>query len=140
MNCAEGPRSRFPSSVGFNAAWRNLVAWVRKGVPAPHAEPVRVENNQPVLDEFGNLRGGVRSPFLDVPTAQWTGASTGESFCFIAGHEKPFDASQLKKLYPDHKTYERQVAANVAKLVNERWITKEDGDEIIADAKKASIP
>ena len=140
MNCQEGPRSRFPSSLGFNAAWRALDEWVRKGIPAPHAEPVHVENGKPVLDEFGNLSGGVRSPFVDVPTAAWSGSSTGASFCFIAGHETPLDPARLKKLYPDHKTYERQVAANVAKLVKDRWIVKADGDELIAEAKKASIP
>jgi hypothetical protein len=140
MNCNEGPRSRFPSSVGFNAAWRNLTEWVEKGTPAPHAEPVKIENGKPVLDQFGNLIGGVRSPYLDVPTATWSGASTGASFCFIAGNEKPIDAAQLKRLYPDHKTYEQKVAADVAKLVKERWITREDGDELIAEAKKASIP
>lgn len=140
MSCNEGPRSRFPSSVGFNAAWRNLTEWIEKGISAPHAEAIKIENGKPVLDPFGNLMGGVRSPFLDVPTAVWSGSSTGQSFCFIAGNEKPFDAFQLKKLYPDHKTYQRQVAANVAKLVKERWITREDGDELIAEAKKASIP
>jgi hypothetical protein len=77
---------------------------------------------------------------VDVPTATWTGSSTGASFCFIAGHETPLDPTRLKKLYPDHKTYERQVAANVAKLVKDRWIVKADGDELIAEAKKASIP
>ena len=30
--------------------------------------------------------------------------------------------------------------ANVAKLVKERWIVKADGDELIAEANKASIP
>jgi hypothetical protein len=140
MNCKEGPRSRFPSSVAFNAAWRNLDEWVRKGVPAPHAEPIRVEKGKPVLDEFGNLQGGVRSPFVDVPASTWSGSSTGESFCFIAGHETPIDPARLKKLYPDHKAYERNVAADVTRLVKERWIRPQDGDELIAAAKKASIP
>src|SRR6185295_11221247 len=82
-----------------------------KGIPAPHAEPIRVENGKPILDEFGNVTGGVRSPFVDVPASTWSGASTGQSFCFIAGHEKPFDASRIKQLYPDHKTYERKIQA-----------------------------
>ena len=47
---------------------------------------------------------------------------------------------KLKKLYPDHKAYEQKVAADVARLVKERWITREDGDELIAEATKASIP
>jgi hypothetical protein len=140
MSCNEGPRSRFPSNVGFNAAWRNLVDWVRKGVPAPRAEPIRVENGKPILDEFGNVTGGVRSPFLDVPTSTWSGASTGESFCFIAGHEKPLDASRIKQLYPDHQTYERKFEAYVQRLVKERWITRADGDELIAGAKGARVP
>ncbi|MBV9505856.1 MAG: hypothetical protein JO323_12705 [Acidobacteriia bacterium] len=140
MNCKEGPRSRFPSSVGFNAAWRALDDWVRKGIPAPHAEPIRAENGKPVLDEFGNLQGGVRSPFVDVPISAWFGSSTGESFCFIAGHESPIEPGQLKRLYPDHYTYERQVAEDVAKLVEQRWITPQDGDELIAEAKRAKVP
>jgi hypothetical protein len=140
MNCNEGPRSGFPSHVGFNAAWRNLVAWVREDVPPPHAEPIRVENANPVVDELGNVRGGVRSSLIDVPTSTWSGASTGESFCFIAGNEKPLDMSLVKQLYPDHKTYERKVIENVEKLVKERWITRADGDELISEARKARFP
>jgi hypothetical protein len=140
MNCKEGPRSRFPSSVGFNAAWRNLVEWVSKGTPPPHVEPIHVENGKPVMDEFGNVTGGLRSPFVDVPTAVWSGSSAGESFCFIAGNEKPFDHARLTQLYPDHKAYESKVAADVAKLVKERLITPEDGDELIDQAKRAAIP
>jgi hypothetical protein len=140
MNCKEGPRSRFPSSVGFNAAWSNLVDWVRKDIPAPRAEPIRVENGKAVLDAFGNVMGGVRSPFVDVPTATWSGASTGESFCFIAGHEKPFDPAGIKELYRDQKTYARKVTTNVQKLVKERWITRADGAQLIAEAKRTRVP
>jgi hypothetical protein len=140
MNCNEGPRSRFPSSIGFNAAWHNLVEWVRSGNPAPHAEPIRIEIGKPVIDQFGNVTGGVRSPFIEVPTSIWSGASTGDSFCFIAGNEKPFDASRLKQLYPDHKTYERKFIENVQKLVKERWIMPADGNELIAGTKISRIP
>jgi hypothetical protein len=140
MNCKEGPRSRFPSSIAFNAAWRALDDWVRRGIPAPHADPIRVENGKAVLDEFGNLQGGVRSPFVDVPTSTWFGSSTGESFCFIAGHENPIDPVHLKRIYPDHKTYEKQVISDVTKLVKARLITPQDGEELIAEAKRASIP
>ncbi len=139
MNCKEGPRSRFPSSVAFDAAWRALDEWVRKGIPAPHADPIRVEDGKPVLDEFGNVTGGVRSPFVDVPTATWFGSSTGTSFCFIAGHEVPFDSARLKRLYPNHKDYERQVAADVTKLSNERWITRSDSVKLMEEAKRANF-
>ena len=131
MSCNEGLRSRFPNSLAMNAIFQNLDLWVRKGIAAPRAEPITVVNGAAVLDEFGNVKGGIRSPFVDVPTSTWFGNSTGESFCMIAGHEVPFDAARLARLYPDHATYQRQIAANVAKLVRQRWITKGDGDTLI---------
>jgi hypothetical protein len=140
MSCNEGPRSRFPNSVAFNAIYRNLDEWVRKGTPPPRAAPIEVNNGQPVLDQHGNVQGGVRSPFVDVPTAQWTGTSTGPSFCSIAGHEKPFDRARLKTLYPTHDHYVRAVQRNVDSLVAARFITAEDGATLIKDAASAEVP
>ena len=140
MECNEGPRSRFPNSLAFNAAFRNLDQWVRRGTPPPRAEPIRVDNGKTVLDESGNAIGGVRSPYVDVPTAQWTGTSTGASFCFIAGHEKPFESARLKQLYPTHATYVRAVQRNVAELVAGRFLTREDGAKLVKEAKAAAIP
>jgi hypothetical protein len=62
-------------------------------------DPIVVENGKPVLDEFVNVKGGVRSPYVDVSTSGWTGSS-GASFCFIAGHEIPFTRERLRMLYP----------------------------------------
>jgi hypothetical protein len=140
MNCNEGPRSRFPNSVAFNAAFRNLDAWVRDGTLPPRAAAFQVVEGKPVLDEFGNLKGGVRSPFVDVPTAAWTGTSTGASFCFIAGHEIPLDRDRLKTLYPTHAAYVQKVRQNVLDLVAKRFIVREDGLELIEQAKKTGIP
>jgi len=140
MECNEGPRSRFPNSIAFNAAFRNLDAWVRKGVPPPRAEPIRVKDGQPILDEFGNVTGGVRSPYLDVPTSQWFGNSTGESFCSIAGHEKRFDRARLNSLYPTHATYVNAIRRNVDDLVAKRFLVKEDGEKLIREARDAQVP
>lgn len=139
MSCNEGPRSRFPNWVAFNAIFHNLDLWVREGKPAPHAEPIAVENGKPVLDEFGNVKGGIRSPFVDVPTSTWYGNSTGESFCRIAGHEVPFEAQRLEKLYPDNSVYEQAVAKDVCALVLQRWIVRADSETLIKEAKSAKI-
>lgn len=136
MSCNEGPRSRFPSRVAFNAILQNLDLWVRKGTPPPKAEQIKVVDGKPVLDRFGNVAGGVRSPFVDVPTSTWNGNSTGESFCRIAGHEVPFDAARLAELYPKPGDYARAVETNVKALVAARFITQADGDELIAEAKR----
>lgn len=140
MSCNEGPRSRFPNGPAFNAIFRNLDIWVRKGIPPPRAEQIKVENGKPVLDAQGNVTGGVRSPFVDVPVSAWYGNSTGESFCRIAGHEVPFDNTRLKQLYPTHGAYVKAVRDDVSKLVAERFLVRQDGDEMIEDAKKSAIP
>jgi hypothetical protein len=140
MKCTEGPRSRFPNSVAFNAILQNLELWVSKHIPPPRAEPIKVENGKPVLDKFGNVIGGVRSPYVDVPASTWFGNSTGESFCFIAGHEVPLDRAQLKKLYPNHKAYVNAVAKNLTSLISERFVTKVDAKKLLGEAKKAEIP
>jgi hypothetical protein len=140
MSCDEGPRSRFPSKIFFDAAVRNLDWWVRYGIAPPHADPIQVVNGAPVLDEFGNVVGGLRSPYLDVPTSTWFGSSTGASFCFIAGHEVPFDAARLRGLYPTHSAYVRAVAKDTARLVAGRFITLPDGLDIIKEAIRADVP
>jgi hypothetical protein len=136
MACNEGPRSRFPNWPAFDAVLRNVDVWVRRGTPAPHAEPILVVDGKPVLDTFGNVIGGIRSPFVEAPTSTWFGNSTGPSFCRIAGHETPFDRAQLKALYPSTEAYVRAVTASVSRLVLEGFVVKEDGDELIASARR----
>jgi hypothetical protein len=139
-SCNEGPRSRFPSSIHFNAAFRNLDLWIRRGLAPPHADPILVENGAPALDRFGNVVGGLRSPFVDVPTSTWFGSSTGASFCFIAGHEVPLDSATLAELYPTHGAYVRAVVRNVHGLVARRFLTPEDGRRLIREAARADVP
>jgi hypothetical protein len=140
MNCNEGPRSRFPSRIFFDAMVRNLDLWVRYGVRPPHGDLIQVQNGAGVVDEFGNVVGGLRSPYVDVPTSTWFGNSTGASFCIIAGHEVPFDAARLQQLYPTHGAYVRAVVKDTAKLVAGRYITAYDGLDLIREAAQADVP
>jgi hypothetical protein len=140
MNCNEGPRSRFPSHIFFDAFLQNLQDWVEEGIAPPHSDPIVVQNGQPVLDAFGNVTGGLRSPYLDVPTSTWYGSSTGASFCFIAGHEVPFSEAQLLELYPNHGSYVNQVAKDVSDLVGDRFITRSDGSDLMTEAAHANVP
>jgi alpha/beta hydrolase family protein len=140
MSCNEGPRSRFPSHIFFDAALRNLDDWVRHGIAPPHADPIQVVNNAPVLDQFGNVTGGLRSPYLDVPTSTWFGNSTGASFCSIAGHEVPFDSARLHELYRNHGKYVSAVARDTARLVGGRYITTYDGADLVSEAAHAAVP
>ncbi len=140
MSCNEGPRSRFPSSIHFNAVFQNMDLWLRRGLPPPHADPILVQNNVGVADAFGNLVGGLRSTFVDVPTSTWNGRSTGASFCFIAGHEVPFTQATLDSLYANHGAYVQQVQQSVTNLVRARFLTPADALKLRRDAAQAQIP
>jgi hypothetical protein len=140
MSCNEGPRSRFPSHIFFDAIERNLDLWVRRGIAPPHGSPIVVQNGAPVTDRFGNVVGGLRSPYLDVPTSTWFGSSTGPSFCVIAGHEVPFSPAQLAELYRSHGAYVRAVVSDVRMLVRQGFITDYDGAALIREAAHAPVP
>lgn len=140
LACNEGPRSRFPNKLGFNAALVWLDQWARNELAPPRAALIQVIDGQPVLDEHGNVIGGLRSPYVDVPTSTWNGNSTGESFCRIAGHEIPFSPEKLKQLYPTHSAYVNAVRANVSELVSEGFLLDADGAEIIREAQLAEVP
>ncbi len=134
LSCNEGPRSRFPNKLLFNAALAGLDQWVRYDISPPKAKAIRVENGEAILDEHGNVIGGVRSPYVDVPASTWNGNSTGESFCRIAGHEIPFDNAKLKALYGSHSRYVEAVTRSVNELVAAGFIVKEDGEQVIQEA------
>lgn len=140
MACNEGPRSRFPSSIHFNAVFQNMDLWLRRGLPPPHADVIEVRNGAGVKDVFGNLVGGLRSPYVDVPTSTWNGASTGASFCFIAGHEIPFDQARLNQLYLNHGDYVQKVKASVLRLVQDRLLTPADALKLTREAALSQIP
>ncbi|MGP4033376.1 alpha/beta hydrolase domain-containing protein [Pseudarthrobacter sp. 1C304] len=139
-SCNEGPRSRFPSSIFFNAALRNLDLWVREGIAPPRAEPILVRDGAPVLDEFGNVQGGLRSPFLDAPTSTWYGTATGASFCFIAGYERPLPQAVIDGLYGDHGDYVKAVKGSVRELEDQAFLTGYDARQLLKENAQSKIP
>lgn len=138
--CDQGPRSRYPLGMVFNAVWQNLDLWVRKGIAPPRAAPIELAGNVPVRDEFGNIKGGVRTPYLDVPTSTWSGVSTGPGFCFLVGNETPFDQARLDALYPSHGNYVGKVVRSTVDLVRDRFLTQADGFKLIVEAAQADVP
>lgn len=155
--------SDFPIRYVFNAAWRNLERWVTEGTPAPKAD--RLELLDPDFvnpgleredapfspaeafrkDANGNAIGGVRTPYVDVPTARWVGAKEpppgGSSFgCFFEGYKYSFSDEQLQALYPTHADYVEKVTRSARALEAQGWLTAADRAEIIAEAEAADIP
>ena len=137
----------FPNRYVFDAALRNLDRWVRQGEPAPRGRPLQLASNGPfrpdrgfVLDGYGNAAGGVRMPVVEVPTARWVGAKSGPFVCLFEGYKRPFGSAELRRLYPSHQAYVAKVAASVARLERQRWLTPEDGAEVLREARGSRIP
>jgi hypothetical protein len=140
LTCGSGPRSPLTLGIFQNAALVNLDLWVRLDLPPPPGALIDFDAGAPVLDDLGNPTGGVRSPYLDVPTAQWFVGSSGPGLCFLLGFVRPLDAAQLTALYPRHRRYVDQVIISTLGLVIHRYLTLEDGLEIIAHARASGVP
>ena len=108
-------------------------------MPPPPSQNVEIAEGKGVLDPHGNVKGGVRSPILDVPTSTWNGNSTGLSFCRIAGHEIPFAPEKLAALYPSQEAYENAFRRRTDELVAQRFITPEDGAVLKARAGDTKV-
>jgi Alpha/beta hydrolase domain len=140
LMCDHGPRSRFPVGLDFDAMVANLDRWVRHGVAPPHGRRIEVRHGQGVLDRFGNLVGGLRSPDVDVPTSTWLAATTGPGFCSLAGLRQPFSPARLRRLYPTHRAYVRAVARDARRLERRRYLTRTDARYLIGRASRAGVP
>jgi hypothetical protein len=88
----------------LNAALEHLVHWVRDRAPAPEARRLQsadATGTELVRDELGIARGGIRTPWVDAPSAVLSGDSPGgEGFVFLFGRTVPLDPGTLASLYP----------------------------------------
>ncbi len=123
----------------FNSAFANLDQWVRRGTPPPSAARLEIVNPGTqqmtiVRDEFGNARGGVRTPYVEVPNATYITAreNTGR-LCRQFGSAEPFTWSRLESVYGDYENYAAKVEAAVDTAVEDRWLSETDGRKVKAD-------
>ena len=131
-------------SHAFNAAFASLEAWVRKGIPAPKAERMQIQNPgtpQAAVntDSYGHAVGGVRNTYVEVPAGKLATNSPGPGVCREMGSETRFDDVRFTSLYPSTKVYADKVAQAADRLVKERWLTESDAKRIKAEAKARSL-
>ncbi|MEO8259473.1 MAG: alpha/beta hydrolase domain-containing protein [Acidobacteriota bacterium] len=159
------PISRFPMAAYMSVALNHLVQWVDKNTVPPHADRILVDRNIAndgslmALDEFGNARGGIRNPYVDVPTKKIgvrnegavppitnahpfvavRGEAAQAQLCGLAGYEITLMPDQLKKLYKDKNDYQAKVARNVEELTRQGWSLPVYKDVILADAASVTF-
>jgi hypothetical protein len=125
----------------LQAALTHLERWVGGGVAAPQAPLLETtgEDSEPTLarDDNGNARGGLRTPWVDVPTAVVSGmGAKGEGFTRLFGVTRPFPPAKLATLYPggrDEYTERFSAAAESARAAG--FLLEADIPEILAVAR-----
>jgi hypothetical protein len=166
------PISRYPMGAMMSVALDKLFAWVDKGVAPPHSDRFYVDMNEdnPVkvalkdktmlaVDEFGNVRGGIRNTYVDIPTKSFHVPNEGadppvananpwianrgvqgiNQLCGLGNYEIALTKEQLKKLYKNPKDYYSKVARRYDELVKEGWALPVYKEMILAEAAKVAF-
>ena len=132
-----------PMRYVVDAAIHDLARWASGGRPPPRAPRLEVAEGEPptiVRDEFGNARGGIRLPQLEVPTATLSGEpGGGPGFCSLFGFTAAFDAAQLASLYPSQRDYLAKFDKATDKAVEEGFIRPAGAKEAKEEAGRTSV-
>lgn len=116
----------------MNAAYRALDRWIRDGVAPAIAERLTVEGEPPefAVDEFGNVRGGIRTPYVDAPLARFGGIGEGNVMCMIFGTMEKFGSGQLAAMYSSRNEYLDRVQQSLDQALEQQFLLPEDAEKI----------
>jgi Alpha/beta hydrolase domain len=132
-----------PHHYVVEAALASLDRWVRTGAPPVSAPKLVLATGGKVgvdpslaLDANGLAQGGVRTPWVEVPTIRLSGAGNSGSFlAVLVGLGEPFDQAALARLYPGGKAeYLKRFEASLSAAIKAGYILPEDRREILAIA------
>jgi hypothetical protein len=157
--CAE-PLSTFPAQAYMSIGLHHLFRWVDEGIPAPRADRILVDRNtdndgsQMLLDEHGNGVGGIRNPYVDVPTSKYVAVNTAAEppidnpnwwitqnaggagiMCRLSAYQTPFATAKLRELYGNPQEYRRRFEARLDELEAAGWSLPLYREMILADAE-----
>jgi hypothetical protein len=159
-NPCKYPVTRFPLSAYMSVALHHLVQWVDVGTVPPRADRMLLDRNIAqdgsliALDEFGNPRGGIRNPYVDVPvakygvpnegavpptpnTAPWValrGEAGIDQLCRLTGYQLPLAPADLRKRYGSKAAYVAKVQQRLDELTRQGWSLPIYREQILADA------
>ena len=129
-----------PHHYVLQAALAAIDSWVKTGRPPASTAPLMLDpatkpGDPPALLHAMNgiARGGVRTPWVDVPTIRLSGKGDPNSFIgMLAGSGDPFDKATLARLYPGGKAdYMRRFTRSLDLAIRAGHILREDRQEIL---------
>lgn len=163
-NPCVNPTSPFPLQAYLSVALDHLFRWVDEGVAPPRAPRTWLDRSTGdgslmALDQHGNPVGGVRNPYLDVPTARHGvpntaavplidnpsdyvaggGMPAAEIMCRLSAYTVPFSQEKLRELYGTKENYLRQFQASLDAMEAAGWSLPVYRELILSDARKVEF-
>jgi hypothetical protein len=128
----------FPTGGYIAGLLDMLHEWVCDGKAPPVVEPFAAGGGTFIRDEHGNIRGGLRSPFLDVPIAAYV-ASSPDYSGGVVGKTLFFTREKARTLYGNAHEYIKKFSAYAKRQAEEGWISRFDAEEMKEWAAAAGV-
>ncbi|WP_330285082.1 alpha/beta hydrolase domain-containing protein [Streptomyces sp. NBC_00588] len=145
------------------AAYGLLHRWAATGAPPPRVErfPFATDRatggvDELARDEHGNVRGGVRTPWVEAPLAAyhphstprpgycrpspWAPMGTPDLVARLIGHMTPLPGAQLRALYPTRQDYLDRYEAACARLSAQGLLLEADVHMLLRAAHERPLP
>jgi hypothetical protein len=132
--------NRGQQSFVLRAALAHLDRWVSAGTAPPAAEPLQVDRTVTppvfVVDDAGNVRGGVRTPVVEAPVDVLSGLSPAGSsiICLLFGSTVPLPAEKLAARYPSRDAYLARYGEAADAAIRAGFVLPEDRAALLAGA------
>ena len=162
--CAD-PLSTFPVQAYMSVALDHLLKWVDKGTVPPRAPRILLDRDQSndgsmmALDQYGNPQGGIRTVYVDVPTAKYVirpaalnpvvanaapyiaagGQNAANLMCGLSTAQIAFAPAKLKELYKSKQSYVKTVETRLTALEKSGWSLPLYREMILSDAAKVNF-
>ena len=134
-----------PQHEVVQAAFTAFANWVTTGTAPPSPSPFKFSSTNPptlALDAHGNVIGGVRTPWVDVPVSTLSGAPPpgASQLCALFGSTIPFSAATLTALYGNTAMYVQKYQQNLNMAIRGGYILTADRASLLAQAQQVAIP
>jgi hypothetical protein len=136
LGCPE-PVNDGPQHLVAKAALRALDLWVRDGVAPASADRLAVAGGAYERDPDGIVRGGIRTPQVDVPVDVLSGdpAPDGPLHCLLFGSTTPLPQARVADLYADLAAYLSAYESAAEAAVEAGFVLPEDLEALLSYAQ-----
>jgi hypothetical protein len=130
------PVNTGPQHYVRSSAVSQLERWVRGGSRPSGSPRLEIREGAFVTDDVGNVRGGIRTPHVDVPVSTLSGLGNGgHPISFLCGCTVPFATSQLRDLYSSPADYLKRFRSATESALEAGFLLADDAAEVVGIAE-----